>query len=250
MKYTSDNKKTLVKESGYLSKDEHIEIFKIIKANTDQYTKNDNGIFINLSILDDKLFEKIYKFVNFCIDNRKTLDEKDEVIKLEKNKMFNKIDKEYSEEHDKTDDQKIVKTNNEELKIKDDNNIEKVYDNNNKDIVEEEEEEELEGAKISLKKSKPKYTGTKAKIIKNYKQNGNNIQNIIYKNNKSENKKNNTEYNIGEESYEDYLEDNNDDYLEDNTKNIDDIDDIDDVDDVDDADVVDDVDDIDDDYEK
>ncbi len=209
MKYTSDDKKTLVKEVGYLSKDEHIEIFKIIKASTDQYTKNDNGIFINLSILDDKIFDKLYKFVNFCIDNRKTLEEKDEVFKLEKDKMFKNME----------DD--VEETNKDETVEEESNLDETETKDEEKSDNEEDTEEELEGAKISLKKTKPKYTGTKAKIIKNYKQSGNNIQNIIYKNSNSSDKKSSSEYNIGEENYEDYLEDNNDDYLENSTKNID-----------------------------
>ena len=62
MKYTSEDKKQLVKEIGYLSKDEHIEIFKLIKNSTPHYTQNDNGIFINLSILDDKIVNKLTLF--------------------------------------------------------------------------------------------------------------------------------------------------------------------------------------------
>lgn len=208
MKYTTDDKKQLVNEIGYLSKDEHMEIFKLIKNSTNQYTKNDNGIFINLSILDDKIIHKLYNFVKFCIDNRKTLEKKDEIIQLEKDKMFNKVKEEIegNEEYLKQDDN-LENVNKPDIK-----NLE------NEDDVDEDNIEESEGFKITLKKSKPKYTGTKAKLIKNYKQNSNNIQNIIYKNSKNDDKKNN-EYNIGEENYEDYLDedkqDNNEDLLED-----------------------------------
>lgn len=185
MKYTSEDKKQLVKEIGYLSKDEHIEIFKLIKNSTPHYTQNDNGIFINLSILDDKIVNKLRQFVNFCIDNRQTLETKDKIIQLEKDKMFSNIsEKNVDNETVEKDDQILIE-----------------IDKKSGDI------EESEGYKIILKKTKPKYTGTKSKIIKNYKQNSNNIQNIIHRN-KNKDIKN-------DEDNENYLVD---DYLEDDTK--------------------------------
>ncbi len=153
--FTTNNKKDLVKDISNLSKDEHIEIFKIIRTHTNKYTKNDNGIFINLSILDDNVIDTIKNFVIFCQDNKERLEKKEEIIRSEQDKMFKKSPKENKNEE------------------KEDYNIDM------KNIVED-SDDDMEGTKISLKRSKPKYIGIKAKIIKNYKQNSGNIQNIVF----------------------------------------------------------------------
>ena len=179
MKYTINDKKNLIKAIEYLSKVEHIEIFKIIQKNKIKYTQNDNGIFINLSLLDNKMVDEIQNFVNFCIDNKKSLDKKEKIINKEKNKIFSNKDK--SSDDNSSDDN--LKDDN----INDnDNNDTTVYsgdivksvnigevDNGNVEVVDSENvdryNELIDGTKISLKKLKPKYTGVKAKIIKNYK---------------------------------------------------------------------------------
>ncbi len=182
-------KKDLVKEISNLSNNEHIEIFKIIRNRTDKYTKNDNGIFINISILDNETINMIKNFVIFCLDNKERLEEKEEIIRTEQDKMFKKNENKKKEEN-------IIKT----ISVQQDDKI--------KDII----EDDMEGIKISLKKLKPKYIGVKAKIIKNYKQNTGNIQNIVYKkNNRLEvlERIEDNEYDIGEEIY-DEEQDNND----------------------------------------
>ena len=51
---TIEYKRELKREIEKLRKDEHLEIFKIIKTETNSYTENNNGIFINLKNLDTK----------------------------------------------------------------------------------------------------------------------------------------------------------------------------------------------------
>jgi len=46
-----EDKKKLVSEISTLSKDEHVEIFKIIRNGTDKYTKKRNYLFGYLSTL-------------------------------------------------------------------------------------------------------------------------------------------------------------------------------------------------------
>ena len=195
MKITIEDKKKLVKEISTLSKNEHIEIFKIISNHTDKYTKNDNGIFINFAILPDDVVKKLINFVNFCIDNRENLKIKEEYIMSETDKMFNNHIVDNIEDINNNNEKNIIK---EEIKVFEE---------------EEEEEEESEGAKISLKRSKPKYNGVKAKIIKNYKQTISTTSNNIIKQQK--NKKPIAEpieileesiYNIGDETCSDYNE--------------------------------------------
>ena len=179
-------KKELVKNIANLSVDEHIEIYKIIKNSTDKYTINNNGIFVNLSIMDDNILEEIKKFVDFCIEDKDRLKKKEEIINFEKTKMF-----ESNSNINNKDDITNEVNNNEEP-------INKV-----KKTDEDEDEDIMEGTKISLKRLKPKYSGVKAKIIKNYKQN-NTLQTIVYKKNKNICKDKNCDegvYNIGEEVY-------------------------------------------------
>ena len=49
-----------------LQETEHIEIFKIIKQDTDKFSENKNGIFVNLSKMSITTLKKIKTFVEFC----------------------------------------------------------------------------------------------------------------------------------------------------------------------------------------
>ena len=179
MKYTINDKKNLIKDIEYLSKVEHIEIFKIIQKNKIKYTQNDNGIFINLSMLDNNMIGEIQNFVNFCIDNKKTLDKKEEIINIEKNKIFSIKDTSSDENTDNDDNIDNDDINNDTINDnKTNNNTVERGDIIQGDKIEEvdvdgentkEDNNLIDGTKISLKKLKPKYTGVKAKIIKNYK---------------------------------------------------------------------------------
>ena len=57
---------------------EHEEIFNIIKRNASiTYTTNKNGVFFNLSSIEDAVIEQIESFVEFCYANKEELDEYD-----------------------------------------------------------------------------------------------------------------------------------------------------------------------------
>ena len=68
-------KQELVKKIRSMSQSELIEIFKIIKDNTDKYTENNNGIFINLTNINNITFQKLLDFVNFSSLNMSNLNE-------------------------------------------------------------------------------------------------------------------------------------------------------------------------------
>ena len=80
-----------------LSQDELYEIFKILYKNNSNYTKNNNGVFVNLNWLDNNILLEIYNYIIFCIKSHKEI-KKHEIMKnlynenLNKNK--NKIKKE------------------------------------------------------------------------------------------------------------------------------------------------------------
>lgn len=88
-KYTNKHKKTLFEKISALSKTEHEEIYKILKnfnsqvensENLINFSQNKNGVFFNLSDITDDLYDELDNFVNYCINNKKNLDDYDKKI--------------------------------------------------------------------------------------------------------------------------------------------------------------------------
>lgn len=80
-KYGNKHKKQLFSKINSLSKTEHDEIYKILKESSDIiFSKNKNGVFFNLSEVSDTLYERIDNFVDYCINNKKNLDDYDQKI--------------------------------------------------------------------------------------------------------------------------------------------------------------------------
>lgn len=84
-KYTNKHKKELFEKINILSKTEHEEIYKILKKNEDidnniSFSKNKNGVFFNLSDINDNIYELLNSFVSYCINNKKNLDDYDKKI--------------------------------------------------------------------------------------------------------------------------------------------------------------------------
>jgi len=57
-----------------LNQNELEEVFKIIYKSNNNYSKNNNGVLINLSWLDDNLLEQIYNYINFCIKSHNEIN--------------------------------------------------------------------------------------------------------------------------------------------------------------------------------
>ena len=64
------DKKILREKVQTLSKDECKIVFSIIRDDTDKYTENNNGIFINLDNISNIALHKIYKYVNKVTKNK------------------------------------------------------------------------------------------------------------------------------------------------------------------------------------
>lgn len=79
MSFTNKDKKLLFEKISTLSRTEHEEIFKIIKDKT-SYSKNNNGVFFNMSSLPSDIIDEIKKFVDYCLSNKKDLDDYDKKI--------------------------------------------------------------------------------------------------------------------------------------------------------------------------
>lgn len=68
-----------------LPKENHIEIYKIIKKHTNDYSKNNNGIFVNISILKDEAISDIQKYIEYITNQEKLIND----IEKEKTKIEN-----------------------------------------------------------------------------------------------------------------------------------------------------------------
>ena len=73
-----DLRKQLLEDLKMLNKSEQEEIFRILKLNDGIYSENSNGIFFDLTKLNESLFEKLVKFVEFCKNNRKEFESREE----------------------------------------------------------------------------------------------------------------------------------------------------------------------------
>ena len=63
-----------------LSENELYEIFKILHKHNSKYTKNNNGIFVNLNLIDYNILEEIYNYIFFCMKSHKEIS-KYEILK-------------------------------------------------------------------------------------------------------------------------------------------------------------------------
>jgi hypothetical protein len=61
--------KFIVENINKMSKEHHIEIFKIISNNSIKYTENNNGIFINYNDLNEKCINDIENYIKYILEN-------------------------------------------------------------------------------------------------------------------------------------------------------------------------------------
>jgi hypothetical protein len=88
-----------------LTQNELEEIFKIIFKNNNNYSKNNNGICINISTIDDNILNVINNYIDFCIKSHNEIN-KYEIICNNFSDALNLINK----EKDKNDE--IINLNN------------------------------------------------------------------------------------------------------------------------------------------
>lgn len=69
------DKKKIFDEINKMNKENHENIFNIITKFNVSYTKNDNGIFINMLDIDDKCLNELIKYINFINQNNNNLIE-------------------------------------------------------------------------------------------------------------------------------------------------------------------------------
>lgn len=80
-----NKKKFIIEKVRKFNNFEHIEILKIIKKNNIKYSENNNGIFINLNLINEQVINKVEEFVKYCIIKKKNLINENTKIENYKN---------------------------------------------------------------------------------------------------------------------------------------------------------------------
>jgi hypothetical protein len=73
-----------------LNQNELEEIFKIIYKNNNNFSKNNNGIFINLCWLDIETLNKINNYINFCIKSHNEINKYEVICNMLNDSINNK----------------------------------------------------------------------------------------------------------------------------------------------------------------
>ena len=58
-----------------LDVNEHLQVYEIVKKYTENITKSPNGVFVSSEHLSQECLVEMEKYVMFCIDQRKRMDE-------------------------------------------------------------------------------------------------------------------------------------------------------------------------------
>jgi hypothetical protein len=75
MPYSLNDKKAIMTRINNLkSKKHYMEIYKIIKENNVSYSQNINGVFINLTNIEDDVLDKIVKYLNYIESRNSEID--------------------------------------------------------------------------------------------------------------------------------------------------------------------------------
>lgn len=83
--------KTIQQNVSKLTDSENLELFKIILDTNANYTKNNNGVFLNLNWIDEDLLVKINNYILFCIKSQNEIS-KYELMKTLLNDSINTKD--------------------------------------------------------------------------------------------------------------------------------------------------------------
>ncbi len=160
-------KKRLVEIIKELNRLELIEVFNIFKENGCSFTENTNGIFINITNTEETIIDQVYTFIGYIKEKRKELNEHDDKMNVEKNIIgdFNKLNEENYDNYIFNKNFISQLQENKPVEILSDSDEEIIYQLD----FSSDEDQDLEN-KMSLKKKKIKYTGTRAKIIRSYKE--------------------------------------------------------------------------------
>jgi len=75
-----DRLKEFCKDIELLSRSEIEELYRILRREGGEYSENSNGIFFDVATLPANVFEALWKFIEFCKTNAKTLEERSKLM--------------------------------------------------------------------------------------------------------------------------------------------------------------------------
>ena len=75
-----DRRKEFCKDIESLSRSEIEELYRILRREGGEYSENSNGIFFDVAALPVNVFEALWKFIEFCKTNAKTLEERSKLM--------------------------------------------------------------------------------------------------------------------------------------------------------------------------
>lgn len=85
MPYSNVRRKKLAERIDKLGKIEHGEIYRKLSIRDVKYSTNNNGVFFDITDVDDDLIEDLEVFVDHCLENQKMLTlSRQEQFKIER----------------------------------------------------------------------------------------------------------------------------------------------------------------------
>ncbi len=71
-----EERKEFYDQLKILVKSEYEEMFRILKMSDEQYSENSNGIFFDIMSVSEETFQKMKKYMMFCMDTRHSQTER------------------------------------------------------------------------------------------------------------------------------------------------------------------------------
>ena len=78
-KKSLDEIEKLKKDIEQMSKVNHVEVLRLFKQNRIQLNENQNGVFINMTELDDAIIDKLQQYVEYVSSQHKELSQQEKV---------------------------------------------------------------------------------------------------------------------------------------------------------------------------
>ena len=75
-----ERRRTFLESLKGLTKAEYVEIVRILQKYQAPFSENHNGIFLNLSTMEQFVFEELEKFLIFTQTNRQKLSDRDSLL--------------------------------------------------------------------------------------------------------------------------------------------------------------------------
>jgi hypothetical protein len=110
-------KKKLIEMAVNLTVFEYNEILSIIQDDNCNYSSNTNGVFINLSNIEDKTIDRIYNFLKYTKHKKEELKQKESYLE------------DFKKTIQKDDESNLFNNNNNDFVRNDDKSVESLSDN-------------------------------------------------------------------------------------------------------------------------